>query len=187
MNGLATLIGASFTRPSEAAAALLGMRLSRDAAWTMLGFSVVATVLVMFGLTGGAAVPIVPALDPFSPFMAALFLGCSTIVLGYGIYFTGNAMDGKGDLTGAIIVVSWLQILQEVGLLIQAALILVSPGFGTMVGLGISFALVWVLLCFIDVLHGFGSILRAALLMLFVIVGIGLGRTLILGLIGVGL
>ncbi|MEM9349455.1 MAG: YIP1 family protein, partial [Pseudomonadota bacterium] len=179
--------GESVTRPSDAARKLLGLGLSRDVAWSLLGFSIALTVLVMFGLSGGEPVPLVPALEPLSPLMTFLFLGCSTIILGYGIYFTGNAMQGSGTLTGALLVVGWIQILQIAAIFVQSFLIMLSPGFGTLVGLAISIGLIWVLLSFIDVLHDFGSLGRAALLMLFVIVGIGLGLTLILGLIGVGL
>lgn len=187
MNGLMTLIGASVTRPAEAARTLLGLGLGRDVAWMILALSLIVTVLVMFAISGGTPVPLVPMLDPLSPMMTLMFLGCSTIILGYGIHLTGGAMQGSGTLTGALLVVAWLQILQVAGLVVQSFLILVSPALGTMVGLFISLGLIWVLLSFIDVLHGFGSVGRAALLMLFVVVGIGLGLTLILGLIGVGL
>lgn len=187
MNGIVTLIGTSVTRPAEAAQLLLGLGLNRQVAWMILTLSLIATVLVMFAISGGAPVPLVPGLNSFSPAMTFLFLACSTIILGYAIHFTGGAMDGEGTLTGALLVVAWMQILQVAGLVVQSVLILISPGVGTFVGFAISLCLIWVLLSFVDVLHGFGSLGRAALLMLFVVVGIGLGLTLILGLIGVGL
>ncbi|MEM6896739.1 MAG: YIP1 family protein [Pseudomonadota bacterium] len=181
------LIGASVTRPSEAAAELLNLGLGRGVAWMILALSVVVTVLVSFGISGEAAVELIPGLEPFSPLMTTLFLGCMAVIMGYAIYFTGNAMDGAGTLTGSILVVAWMQVLQLAALVIQGFLFLISPGFGSLVGILIGFGLIWVLLSFVDVLHGFGSLGRAALLLLFVIVGLGLGLTLILGLIGVGL
>ncbi|MEM1102390.1 MAG: YIP1 family protein [Pseudomonadota bacterium] len=187
MNGLVSLMGTSVTRPTEAARALLGLNLSRDVAWTMLALSLVVTVLVMFVMSGGEPVPLVPALEPLSPWMTLVFLGCTTVILGYAIHFTGNAMDGEGTLTGALLIVAWLQILQVAGLVIQGMLILFSPPLSALAGLGISIGLIWVLLSFVSELHNFGSLGRAALLMLFVIVGIMLGLTLLLGLIGVGL
>ncbi|MEM8539052.1 MAG: YIP1 family protein [Pseudomonadota bacterium] len=187
MNGLVSLIGSSVTKPSQAASDLLGLGLNRSVAWMMLALSVIVTVIFSFGISGGDAVELVPGMNPFSPLMTTVFLGCSAVVMAYAVYFTGNAMDGAGTLTGSILVVAWLQILQLVGLVLQGAVFFVSPGFGSLVGIVIGFGLIWVLLSFIDVLHGFGSLGRSSLLLLFVVVGIGLGLTLILGLIGVGL
>lgn len=187
MNSLITLIGTSMTRPGEAAGELLAMGIPREGAWMMLGASIILTVLVSFVLSGGEAMQLVPGLEPLSPVLTVLFLGCLAVIMSYGIYFTGNAMDGGGTLTGSLLVVAWLQVLQFTGLLAQAVVYIISPEFSAVLGFGIALLLFWVLLCFIDVLHGFGSLGRAALLMLFVIVGIMLGLTLILGLIGVGL
>ncbi|MEM6727227.1 MAG: YIP1 family protein [Pseudomonadota bacterium] len=186
MNGLVNLIGASVTRPKEAAEELLALGLGRDIAWMMLALSIVVTVLLSFLATGGQPLELIPG-QPFTPFMHAIFLGCLSVIMGYAIYFTGNAMDGAGTLTGSILVVAWLQVLQLAGLFVQSVVFLISPGIAVLISLAITIALIWVLLSFVDVLHGFGSLGRSALLMLFVIVGIGLGLTLILGLIGVGL
>ncbi|MEO1703746.1 MAG: YIP1 family protein [Pseudomonadota bacterium] len=186
MNGFMSLVSTSVTRPGEAARALLDLQLSRDVAWMLLALSVIGMVILTFVFSGGEPIPLVPGLEPMTPMIALIFQGSFAVITGYAIYFTGNAMDGAGTLTESILVVAWLQVLQVVGLVIQGGLLLVSPGIATMVSLVISFGLLWVLLAFVDVLHGFGSLGRAALLLLFVIVGIMLGLTLILGLIGVG-
>lgn len=187
MNGILTLVGKSATRPKEAASQLLALHLGRDAALSVVLLAVIATVLVLFALSAGQPVPLVPGLDPMGPWIAALFLTSSTVVMGYAIHFTGQAMGGDGTLPGAMVLVGWLQVLQMAAIVVQSVLIAVSPGFGGLVGLAVTVGLIWVLLSFIDELHGFGSLGRAALLLLFVIVGIGLGITLILGLIGVGI
>ena len=187
MKGLMTLIGTSATRPGDAAQQLLALKLGREPALALVVLAVIATVFVLFALSGGAAIPLVPALEPMSPMIAALFLLCSTIIMGYAIYFTGQAMGGTGTLPGSLVVVGWLQVLQMVAIVVQSVAITLSPTVGGLLGLAITIGLIWVLLSFIDVLHGFGSLGRAGLLLLFAIVGIGLGLTLILGLIGVGL
>ncbi|MEL6691122.1 MAG: YIP1 family protein [Pseudomonadota bacterium] len=188
MNGMVNLMMLSVTRPQEAAAELLGLNLSREVAWLLLGAATVLSVIATFVVSGGQQAQVVQGLPPFSPLMLALFLGCSSIVMGYAIHFTGNAMDGTGNLTNSILVVAWLQVLQLGGLLVQAAALVVSATFSAFVGLFVGVALFfWVFPSFLKVLHGFASMGRAALLMLFVIVGIGLGLTLILGLIGVGM
>ena len=187
MNGLVNLIMLSVTRPQEAAGQLLGLSLSREAAWCLLGAATALSVIMTFVISGGEQAQVVQGMAPFSPLMLALFLGCSSVVMGYAIHFTGNAMDGTGNLTNSILVVAWLQVLQLAGLMIQGVALIVSPSFSAVLGLVIGITLIWVCLSFVNVLHGFGSMGRAALLMLFVIVGIGLGLTLILGLIGVGM
>ncbi|MEO0485134.1 MAG: hypothetical protein AAF092_04385 [Pseudomonadota bacterium] len=185
MNQLFNLIGVSVTRPAEAAAELLSLRITREAAMMILALSVIITVIVSFVMNGSTTVELVPGVA-FTPLTTVGFLGLSAIVMGYGIYFTGNAMSGQGDLAGAFLVVAWLQVLQLAGVILQSAVFLVSPTLGGFLGLGIGIGLIWVLLVFIDVLQGFGSIGRSALLLLFVVVGIGLGLTLILGLLGFG-
>ncbi|MCH2077605.1 MAG: hypothetical protein MK180_12145 [Rhodobacteraceae bacterium] len=188
MNGLINLMMLSVTRPQEAAAELLGLNLSREVAWLLLGAATVLSVIATFVVSGGNAAQVVHGVPAFSPLMLALFLGCSSVVMGYAIHFTGNAMDGTGNLTNSILVVAWLQVLQFAGLLIQGVALTISVSFSAMLGFVIGMALFfWVFPSFLKVLHGFASMGRAALLMLFVIVGIGLGLTLILGFIGVGM
>ena len=185
MNRVFQLIGTSVTSPAEAAAELLSLRIPREGAMMILALSVIVTVIISFLVNGATTVELIPGV-PFTPFSTVGFLGLSAVVMEYGIYFTGNAMDGQGDLAGAFLTVAWLQVLQLAGLILQTAVFLVSPTLGGFLGLGIALGLIWVLLVFIDVLQGFGSIGRSALLLLFVVVGVGLGLTLILGLLGFG-
>lgn len=187
MTGFFNLIGTSVTRPQEAASTLFGLGLSREVAWLLLGASTALSVVLSFLMQGAQAAQIVEGMAPFSPMMLALFLGCSSVITGYAIHYTGQAMDGEGSLTNSMLLVAWFQVLQLAGLVVQALALPISPGFSDILRLMIGLGLIWVFLSFVNVLHAFGSLGRSALLMLFVIVGIGLGLTLILGLIGVGL
>jgi len=185
MTGMISLIGESFTNPRHAARVLLDLNPTRDMAFSALGVSVILSVIVSFLLTNGQAHQIRPDGLPLQPAMVAGMMMCATTILGFMIHFTGQAMKGTGDLPGAILVMAWMQALFLAGQIVQGVLILMSPGLATLFGLALTLVIIWVLLIFIDELHGLGSVGRAAFLLFMAFVGVTLGLSFLLTLVGV--
>lgn len=190
MRGFGTLIGQSFLAPAVAAHSLVGLGLSRAVLWQALVLVTVLSVLLV-ALTQGA-MPAGPPLRAdggplvLSPFAYGVILGASLVMLVFALHYTGQALGGTGDFGAALTLVIWLEVLAMAVRLVQGAVLLVAPPVAGMVsalGLGL---LLWVLLNFINVLHGFGSLWKSAFSLLLAVVGISLGLTLILTLIGVG-
>ncbi|MEM1302988.1 MAG: YIP1 family protein [Pseudomonadota bacterium] len=185
MNPMITLIGDSFTKPRHAARVLLSLNPSRDMAFSALALSVVLSVIASFLMTGGEVVRITANSMPLQPAMVAGMMMCLTTILAFMIHFTGQAMKGTGDLPSSVLVMAWMQALFLAGQIVQGVLILMSPGLGALFGVALTLVIIYVLLIFIDELHGLGSVGRAAFLLFMAFVGVTLGMSFLLTLVGV--
>ncbi|WP_147125073.1 YIP1 family protein [Shimia ponticola] len=185
MTAFLNLIGESFTNPRQAARVLLSLNPTRDIAFSALGLTVVLSVILSFLMSGGEALRLTPESMPLQPGIVAGMMMCLTTILAFMIYFTGQAMKGTGDLPSSILVMAWMQALFLAGQVVQGFLILMSPGLGTLFGVALTLVIIWVLLVFIDELHQLGSVGRAAFLLFMAFVGVTLGMSFLLTLVGV--
>ena len=185
MNEIITLIGASFTNPRMAAQTILSLPRDRDVAFSALGLSVVLSVLMTFSMSGGQPIKLTSEGLPLMPWTLTLLVMSITTIMAFMIHLTGQAMSGKGDLPGAIMVMAWMQALFLAGQVIQGFLILMSPGIGAVFGFALTLFILFVLLTFIDELHELGSLGRAAFLLFMAFVGVTLGLSFLLTLLGV--
>jgi hypothetical protein len=190
IRGFGALVGQSFLAPAATARILIGLGLSRAVLWQAMLLVTVLSVLLV-AITQGAMPNVPPPANgapprEMTPFSYGLILGGSLVLLVFALHFTGQALGGIGDFGAALTLVVWLEVLAMMIRLGQSAVMLLLPALGGMVsvlGLGLLF---WVLLNFINVLHGFDSLWKSAFALLLAVVGISLGVTLILTLIGVG-
>ena len=101
------------------------------------------------------------------------------------IDWVGRAMGGTGTLDGAILAIVWLQVIMVMLQLVQTVLLILAPGltaFVLIAGLGL---FLYLLAAFVAELHGFASVGRTFAMILFVLMGVALGLSFILTLIGV--
>ncbi len=184
------LIRQSLGDPAGVARFLIGLNLSRAVLWQALVLVTVVSVLLV-ALTQGA----VPEGPPgpggggplvLSPFTYAVILGSSLVLLVFALHFTGAGLGGTGDFGAALVLIVWLEVLAMTFRVFVAAVALLLPavsGIASALGLGL---LVWILVNFINVMHGFESLWKAAFTLLIALVGISIGVTMFLTLIGVG-
>lgn len=176
--------------PRPTFARLHRMNLPAEALWTALALTVVVSMIfgVLMALVVGAPPPetgpetAAVAPDPiilgFAQF-AVLFVSV------FLIHRVGRMMGGRGDLPGAILAVAWLQFVLTCFQIAQTIAILISPMLGMPLfgaGLVIFF---WLLTCFIAELHGFESLGRVFGMVLFVMMGLAFGLSVLLTLLGV--
>lgn len=185
MTDVLPLIAATVKRPREVAAYLKSLQVGPETAWMALGAAVCLSVLLVFGVNGGVPVPLFENADPFGPWMMAIFVFSTAVILVFGLFWTGRAMGGSGTLSQTVMIMAWLQMLQFAGQLVQVIAALLVPPMAGIIGLAVLGFLVFVLLNFLDVLHDLGSLGKAAFLLLLALVGVSLGLTLLLGLVGV--
>jgi hypothetical protein len=173
------------TDPAAAARVVLGLDLPREMLWTaLLLVSVLNTLLFSLNtmLVGGTAG--LPELFQ-SPAVYFFFVTGGLILIILSIFWTGRAMGGAGNMGDLMALVIWLQFLR-VG--VQAAvlvLMLAVPLLAALLVLAAAIAGVWILVHFVNAAHGFGSLWRAAGVLIAAFVGMVLGLSLILSLIGV--
>ena len=179
----ATFVSRSLVDPAGVARGLMGLHLSRGTLWSLLALvTVVSTLLVQAGLV---LIPGNSGAATFTPFTLTLILGSSLVVMIFAIQLTGQVFGGTGRIDQAILLVSWWQ---GIGLVIQAvqlvAALVLAPlaGIVTLLGLG---WLVFALLHFVNVLHGFNSLFKALGCVAVGILGFSFGIAIFLTLLGV--
>ncbi len=184
MQGFLSLALQSVTAPREVARLLLSLRLGQEALLTAF-----ALVVVLNALAFSTSLLIAPVQGPVSLLSnPAIFLMTQAgALLASIVAFTycGRAMGGTGTANGVAVLLIWLQMLR---VLVQTVLLVVLPLAPVLAGVVMFTASalgVWILVHFMDEAHGFGSLFKSALLLVFGVVGIALVLTLLLTLAGV--
>lgn len=170
--------------PALVARRIMTMSFRRDHLWQALLLVTVLGVLVV-ALTQGARpdLPLGEAAVPVTPMTYGLILGGSLVMLVFALHYTGAMLGGTGDFAVALALVIWLEVVAMAVRIVQAAVLLVNPALGGAVSLAGFLVLLWCLVNFVDVLHGFASMGKAMLTLLLAVLGMSLGLALLLGLI----
>lgn len=184
---LGQMIWRSLFDPAAVARILIGWRLPRDVLWLTLGLVTVLSVLLV-ALTQGPAPELPAGTQPIvvTPFAYATILGAMLVLLVFALQFTGQILGGTGDLGAALVLVVWLEVVAMALRVAQGAALLLAPPLVGPISIVGMWVLLWCLANFINVLHGFESLGKSALVIVLAAVGIGLGLGLILSLIGFG-
>lgn len=187
---LLRLVIETLRAPRPTFARLHRMNLPVEALWIALALTVVLSMIfgVLMTLVLGAPVaepdpeavsaapdPIVLGFAQFALLFVSVFL----------IHKVGRMMGGRGDLPGAILAVAWLQFVLTCFQIVQTAVILFSPIFGLPIFIAGLVIFFWLLTSFIAELHGFTSLGRVFGMILFVMIGLAFGLSVLATLLGV--
>ncbi len=187
MEQFANLLRLSLRSPGRAGRVIVDLGISRPVLAQMLALVVTLSVLLTALLQG--AMPALPTAEAgfvITPFAYALILAVSLLLLVGGIQAVGRAFGGTGRFDQALALIIWLEVLAMGLRLVQGVLFFVLPPLAGIVGLlGLGY-LGWCLLHFVDALHGFKSLGRAALVLVLALVGIGITLAIVLTLTGFG-
>lgn len=183
--GLFALAWQTVIAPRDVAKLLISLRLSHEA--LLLAF---ATVVVLNALFFSVSLMISPAPSPLQPMLGnpvifMLSLGGSLAIVAVAITWTGRALGGTGTLEEVGVLVIWLQMLRMIVQVVMLLLLPLNAAAGALVAFLSAVAGIWILVNFIDAAHEFGSLFRAALVLLLGVTGMALGLSLIFSLIGV--
>jgi len=181
------LIGRSFTDPTSAAAQVYAKRYDRGTLWSaLLLVSIVSVLLIaLSNAITGTPPELEEAVVQISPFTFALILGSSLVILVFAVYFVGQMLGGKGHFPESLACVIWFQVLSMALQVVQIVCLLILPpiaGLVSLVGFGL---LLYALVHFINVLHGFDNIMKSIGTFVLSLFGIAFGLSIILALIGV--
>jgi len=184
MTALWTLALLSITEPRAVAERLMALRLGHEA--ILLAFGVVVVLnAVFFAATLMIAPmdgPLQPALS--NPVIFMLLLGGSLGVAAIALTWTGRAMGGEARLEDMGLLLIWLQGLRVVLQAASMILITVSSLLAAVVAMAGSVIGVWILVNFVSAAHGFDSLAKATLVLVLGLIGMALGLTVFLSLIG---
>lgn len=176
--------------PEKAAAAVMSVHIARRDIW--LGVIAVAALNALFGSLLNAISPAPPPdADVFpmlnvAPFPKAMIIAGLLILLSHVLTWVGRAMGGSGQIDDMLKLMVWMQL---VAMVLQAAnllILLALPLVGTLLVLAIVFIMLRVLLTFIKVGHGFDSLGTAGLVLFASFIGMIIGLSVLLVMIGAG-
>ncbi len=175
----------TLTAPRDAAEVLMGQDVGRNVLWMAL---VLATVLnsLLFSLSHylfPAPMPMAGLFD--NPLLYALAQGGGLVITVFVLTWVGNMLGGKGALGDILIALVWLQFMRVLAQVLVIVLGLAVPVLAGMVSLAILILSFWILLNFINVAHRFNSLLHSFFVLLLAGLGVTVGISIILMVIGV--
>lgn len=189
---LGQLFWSSLLRPAEAAPVVLGLRLPRDVLWSALVLVSILAALVTWAQAALVPVPegaLPEAAGPagfylgLSPMSMALMVFALMVMMTFVLHFVGRSLGGQGSFPGALLTVVWTQGAFLVLDLALLAILLILPPLVAVAQIGAILLMGWVLVNFVDRLHGFQSLGRAFLCIVVGFIGLIFGLSLILGVI----
>jgi hypothetical protein len=160
---VSALVRETLLRPREAAQRVLQMNVPDDARWLSFVLVVVLSVIL------GQASVVLMGDEGFggSLLMMAVFQSMVLLGLVAGVQGIGRVFGGQGQFPDTLVLITWLQFVMLVFQLVQiVALIVIPPLFGIVTILSL-LVFLRTLASFVMVLHGFGSILKVTIGILF--------------------
>lgn len=181
-------VWSSIMEPSKMAQKVIGLDLPRDALLTGLALVAVLNVVLLTLLQLLSPAPIAFEEQAFalSPFAYAAIIGVFLGLLVIATFQIGKMMGGVGTFTATLAVIVWFQSISLTLEAIQLVLVLISPAIASIFGMLSLGALIWSIVNFVNVLHGFESIGKALTTIVLALIVTALCAGIILAILGVG-
>ncbi len=152
----------TFSRPRDAVATLKRMPLAEGAAMQFAVLVVVLGVIASWLYSAAAPVSGNPLIEGLmaNPLLLAVVQFMALMLSVLAIFLVGRMFGGQGSFEQTLVVSVWLQfymLLFQAGLIVMA---LISPTLADALDMAVFGYMVWLLVNFIAVLHGFTSLWR---------------------------
>lgn len=180
---LSALFWLTIRDPAEAALVIMSRPVARQTGWMILLLGILLNVFVHFLTLALFPTPVdmfVPVLH--APFVYAAVMGGGLIVLISAFFWGGQAIGGRGRFDDLLLALGWLQYMRFVVQLLVLALMHLLPGFALMASLGVGLYSIWIVLHFVNVIHGFGSLGKTFVLLLVTSLGLVLAMSMVLSI-----
>lgn len=184
---LISMIRDSVADPRETADRLLALRPRIGVVLQGAVLVSVLDALILWLLAGGSMMmPTAEGAAVLSPFAHAAVLLASILLSASALQVGGRMLGGRGRFEEALLLVVWLEVIALAIQVVTLLVALVLPPLGAMVGL-LGFALlIWCVVHFARVLHGFAGFGRTIAALLLGAVVVVLGMSALLALLGFG-
>ena len=156
------LAGRTVSQPREVATAVLSFGADRRTLWMALGL--VVAVGVLLGEAVQAVMPPPPEdveVVYIPPLLFAAVLYAFTAAFAWLLAELGRRLGGPGRFDEALALIVFLQFALLLAEVVQILLVFVAPPLAAFWFLGILVLAFWVNIQFVDVLHGYGSLLKS--------------------------
>ena len=179
---------ATIRAPRPTLSRLQELNLPRQALWEAL-FLVVVVSVILAELGNLALVALAPAGTDAAQFLSPFAFGAiQFVILALSVVLidkVGSAMGGHGRTEDALLAVVWLQFVMICLQIVQTLFLFILPGIAALILIGGLVLFLYLLTAFVTELHGFESQGRVFAMIVFVMIGVALGLSLILSLLGV--
>ncbi len=184
LSALAALLRETLSNPRSAARRVMSIDMPDAARWQALLLVVVLSViLVQIALLlspGGAATGPMGA----APIQAGMLQGAALIMMVGAVHFIGRAMGGAGSFGQALIVIVWLQFVTLCFQLVQILTLIILPSLAGLVALASLVVFLWLLVGFVQELHGFRSRAMVFVMILMSFFAIAFVLSIVLAILG---
>lgn len=184
VNDLPRLAMDTLRDPRGMAARLIALDLGLPTLWTALALGAVLNALI-FSVNMMLFPTTFPVPGLFSnPVLYAVAMAGGMVITMHLLTWVGGMMGGQGKLADVTVVLVWLQYLRLAAQAVLLLLTILMPVLAVMATLVVAFYSLWLLLNFLDVAHRFESLGKSALVLVFAVVGITIGLSFLIALIG---
>ena len=171
--------------PAEAARQLMAIQLDRGTLWTA-----VFLVAVLNTLLAGLNNVLMPNTTPIPglfdvPAVYFFFVGGGLVLTILTLFWVGRAFGGEGSMEDIMVVVVWLQFMRVLVQATALVLLLTIPMLSILLILVAALVGIWILVHFVDQAHRFGSLSKAAGVLIAAFIGMVVGVSILLSMIGV--
>jgi hypothetical protein len=178
----------SILEPTKMAQKAIALNLPREALWTALALIAVLNVILLALLQMLSPAPIAFEEQAFalSPFAYVAIIGVFLVLLVAATFQIGKMMGGVGTFTATLAIIVWFQSVSLTLEAIQLVLVLISPAIASIFGILSLGALIWCIVNFVNVLHGFENMGKALTTIVLALIGTALCAGIVLAILGVG-
>ena len=171
--------------PAEAARQLMAIQLDRGTLWTA-----VFLVAVLNTLLAGLNNVLMPNTTPIPglfdvPAVYFFFVSGGLVLTILTLFWVGRAFGGEGSMEDIMVVVVWLQFMRVLVQATALVLLLTIPMLSILLILVAASVGIWILVHFVDQAHRFESLGKAAGVLIAAFVGMVVGVSILLSMIGV--
>jgi hypothetical protein len=182
LGGLVSLALGAVRNPREAADTLLSVGVPSAALLPAFLLVVVLSVILTIigeniGMTDGEGAA-------FPPLAVAAVLCLLLAAYILGLWRTGQAMGGTGSLAETALLMVFLQFILLLAQVVEVVLWVAAPPLAGLFVIAVAILAFWININFVDILHGFGSLLKSFGLIIMVSLGLALAIMLMLTLSG---
>tara|TARA_R110000850_G_scaffold103343_2_gene213310 strand:- start:650 stop:1240 length:591 start_codon:yes stop_codon:yes gene_type:complete len=181
---LTDLVILSLRNPRQAAEQIIGWRLDRETLWTALALAAAVNTMIFSFSIMLQPTPGMPAFFT-SPLAMFVLLAGVLVITTHGLYWTGRAIGGQGDLGDMLALVVFLQVLRILAQLVIFVLMFVAPGISVIFSLATGIVGLWILVNFIAAAFRFPTLGRAFGTLLIAMLMIVLGLSFLLSIVGI--
>lgn len=177
----------SLIDPAEIAAKVLNMRFRRDVMWTAMALITVVNVLLLelFQFLTPANTLMHEQVMSLSPFSYTAIIGSFLALLAVTLVQAGRILGGTGTLDGALMLIIWFQAISLTLEAIQVVLLFINIHIASMFSMISLGGIIWVIVNFINVLHGFANVGKSVFVILMAMIATGFGMLFVMALLGV--